>query len=54
MIIVFKLTIFHYHFVFLNRQIHLKRVLTQCKLQNKAKNRLKQSKTEERQKDFRF
>jgi hypothetical protein len=28
MIIVFKLTIFNYYFVFLNRQIHLKRLLT--------------------------
>jgi hypothetical protein len=28
MIIVFKLTIFEYYFVFLNRQIHLKRLLT--------------------------
>jgi hypothetical protein len=28
MIIVFKLTIFNYYFVFLNRQIHLKMSLT--------------------------
>jgi hypothetical protein len=28
MIIVFKLTIFNYYFVFVNRQIHLKRLLT--------------------------
>ena len=27
-IIVFKLMIFNYYFVFLNRQIHLKRLLT--------------------------
>jgi hypothetical protein len=27
-ITVFKLTIFNYYFVFLNRQIHLKRLLT--------------------------
>ena len=37
MIIVFKLTIFNYHFVFLNWQIHLKRLLTVGKLQNKDK-----------------
>jgi hypothetical protein len=28
MIIVFKLTIFDHYFMFLNRQIHLKRLLT--------------------------
>jgi hypothetical protein len=36
-VLIIKLTIFNYYFVFLNRQIHLKRLLTVYKLQNKTK-----------------